>query len=412
MSQQGSVIDKQTEKVFEVKPEDWVDTLFAWVSIIYTLLAILFLSWLLLETWMGKYPDWFRERYVDSLGQANSPIFKLIIYTAIGGGMGAAVNNIRSFVDWHAERSAFGRRFVWKYISMPPLGAVLAVMVYAIIRGGTAVIAGNPGGGDGGAVTSLSAWVAGALAGYGSHKVLIWLDDKVNTLFKVDAKNSEVFKVPVPDVTGKTRDEAEKTLKAGKLALGDVLEQASDEQVRGKVISQTPAAGDQAAPDSRVSISIGKEMNSQAAKVVVPNLSAKTQEEAAQTLKDGNLVLGDVSTAQATGDDLIGKVISQAPLAGAETAPDTKVAITIGTASDGQAGSKMAKVIVPDVSGKTQEEAAQTLKDGNLALGEVLTGPTTDGQLIDKVISQVPASGTETATDTEVAITLGKAGTV
>jgi len=35
--------------------------------------------------------------------------------------MGAAVNNIRSFIDWHAERNAFGRRFAWKYISMPRL---------------------------------------------------------------------------------------------------------------------------------------------------------------------------------------------------------------------------------------------------------------------------------------------------
>jgi len=326
------VIDKQTGESFFVIPERKPDQIAAWVSIIYTLAAIVYLSWLLLDTWMGKYPDWFTVRYANSLGQGNYPIFKLVIYTAIGGGMGAAVNNIRSFVYWHAELRAFGSRFVWKYISMPPLGAVLAVMVYAIIRGGTAVISGNPSGGDAGTATSLSAWVTGALAGYGSGKVLIWLDDKVNTLFKVDGK---VAKVAVPNLSGKTRDEAAQILKDGKLVLGDVSEvQKSDEQKIGKVISQTPLAGAEAALDSKVSISIGKEMGSQAAKVTVPDVSGKTREEAAQSLQDGKLALGDVSTGPTSDEQKIGKVISQTPAAGTETAPDSKVAITIGKASD------------------------------------------------------------------------------
>ena len=410
MPNQRRVIDKQTGDSFVVIDERRPDRIAAWVSIIYTLAVIVYLSWLLLDTWMGKYPDWFAARYVKSLDQVSYSIFKLVIYTAIGGGMGAAVNNIRSFVYWHAELNAFGRRFVWKYISMPPLGAVLAVMVYAIIRGGTALISGSPPSGDAGPATSLAAWVSGALAGYGSGKVLIWLDDKVNTLFKVEAKAAKVL---VPDLSGKTRDEAEQILKESNLVLGEMSEvQTIDEGKIGKVMSQTPLAGAEAAPNSKVAITIGKDMGSESAKVTVPDLSGKTRGEAAQTLKDGKLALGEVSTVPMSDEKLIDKVISQTPLAGAEAAPESKVTITIGTASEGRTDLGAANVTVPDVSGKTQEEASQILKDVKLALGDVSTEPTSDDQLIDKVISQTPAAGTETAPGSKVAITIGKAGNV
>ncbi|HEV7396958.1 MAG TPA: PASTA domain-containing protein [Pyrinomonadaceae bacterium] len=400
MPKERRVIDKQTGESFVVETERNPDLIAAWVSIIYTLAVILFLSWLLLDTWSEEYPTWLVKLFPK--GQLNYPIFKLVAYTAIGGAMGAAVNNIRSFVFWHAELNAFGRRFVWKYFSTPPLGAVLAVMVYAIIQGGTALISGNSPGGNAGPTTSLAAWVTGALAGYGSSKVLIWLDDKVNTLFKVEAK---AVKVPVPDLSGKTKDEAEQILKDNHLVLGDVSEQQTSDLMKiDKVISQTPVPGTEAASGSSVVITIGKEMG-QAPKVSVPDLTAKTQEEAVQTLTTGKLALGGVSTAPATEVQLIGKVITQSPLSGAEVAPDTKVGITIGKGIDSQA----AKVTVPDLSGKTQDEAAQTLNASKLAVGDVSTEATNDVNLIGKVIRQTPGAGTETAPDSKVAITIGKA---
>jgi hypothetical protein len=247
---QEKIRDPQTGQTFLRVPERWFDIVAAWVSIGYSLAAIVFLGWLFLDTWMGVNSAFFMKSYQPLLKGENSAVFKLVMYTAIGGGMGAAVNNIRSFVHWHAELKGFGWRFVWKYISMPPLGATLAVMVYAIIRGGIAVFSGGFSSSDG-TITSFSAWATGALAGYGSHKVFIWLDDKVNTLFTVT-------KVTVPDVKGKTRDEAEQTLRATQLALGDVAEEpASDANMIGKVMRQTPSAGAEAAPDSKVSITIG-----------------------------------------------------------------------------------------------------------------------------------------------------------
>jgi beta-lactam-binding protein with PASTA domain len=401
MPKKRRVIDKQTGESFVVETELNPDLIAAWISIIYTLAVIVSLSWLLLDTWTGEYPNWLIKLFPK--GQLNYPIFKLVAYTAIGGAMGAAVNNIRSFVFWHAELNAFGRRFVWKYFSMPPLGAVLAVMVYAIIQGGTALISGNSPGGNAGPTTSLAAWVTGALAGYGSGKVLIWLDDKVNTLFKVETKAG---KVSVPDLSGKTKDEAEQILKDNQLALGDVSEvQTSVAEEIGKVISQTPVAGTEVEAHSNVAITIGKQMDPQATTVTVPDLSGKTRDEVELILKESKLAFGEVSTVATNDANLTDKVISQTPLAGDQAAPDSTVAITIGEASDPLPD----LVTVPDVSGETQDEATQTLQASNLVVGDVLTEPANDVDLIDKVISQTPEAGTETASGSRVAITIGKA---
>jgi PASTA domain-containing protein len=248
------IVDEQTGTPFELKQEEAVDVVFAWISATYSLAVIAYLAYVLLDTWSGQYKVWpgSLTSQLDKTVSAN--VFRLIVYTAIGGGMGAAVNNIRAFVSWHAERKAFGWRFIWKYIALPPLGATLAVLVYGILQGGMAVFNGGNVGGNGAAVTSLSAWATGTLAGYGSHKVFIWLDDKVNSFFKVDAKTT----TKVPDLDGKTADEAKRALHDAKLNLGQTTEQVvTDSTLAGKVVAQEPAAGAEIACNSDVNIGLG-----------------------------------------------------------------------------------------------------------------------------------------------------------
>ena len=249
-----SIVDEQTGQEFEVLPERWFDVISAWISAVYSLVVIAYLAWAILDTWSAQYSIW-GSTLQKALQNNTLPvnIFRLIVYTAIGGGMGAAVNNLRSFVSWHAERRAFGWRFVWKYIALPPLGATLAVVVYGIIQGGMAVFNGGNVGGTGAAVTSLSAWATGTLAGYGSHKVFIWLDDKVNLFFKVETKMTTV-----PDLAGKSRDEAKQLIANSKLRLGETSDQpAPNPTLVGKVIGQDPAQGTEIACDSKVDLIIG-----------------------------------------------------------------------------------------------------------------------------------------------------------
>ena len=201
-----TVTDEQTGQAFQVIPERWYDILTAWISAAYSIAVIIYLAWLILDTWAGQYRSWPAAVTTKLTTPEAGSAFKLVVYTAVGGGMGATVNNLRSFVSWHAERRAFGWRFIWKYIALPPLGATLAVLVYGIIQSGMAIVNGG-GVPSTTAITLFSAWATGTLAGYGSHKVFIWLDDKVNTLFKVDTK-----KVSVPDVIGKSQNEVEQIL--------------------------------------------------------------------------------------------------------------------------------------------------------------------------------------------------------
>jgi len=243
------VKDAQTGKYFDVIPEGRIDVMFAWISAAYSLAVIGYLVWLVLDLLYGAPPSAIAAGLKPVLSE---PASKLIFYTAIGGAIGAAVNNLRSFITWHAEERAFGWRFIWKYLAMPPLGGTLAVLVYGILQTGMAVFTGGNSPTSTSTVTSLSAWATGTLAGYGSHKVFKWLDDKVNSLFKVDSKQ-----VAIPDVKGKSLEEAKQLVANVQLEVGTVSEApASSDQV-GKVIAQTPAAGTQIDCGSKVDLTVG-----------------------------------------------------------------------------------------------------------------------------------------------------------
>jgi hypothetical protein len=248
----AEVKDQQTGKIFKKLPESWYDVAAAWLSALYSIAVILYLTFLVLALLSRKYSFW-PDLVTNQIGDLlTGQVSKLILYTAIGGAMGAAVNNLRSFISWHAEERAFGWRFIWKYIAMPPLGGALAVLVYGILQGGMAVINGGATPEDNN-LSSLSAWATGMLAGYGSSKVFIWLDDKVNSLFKIDKKQTAV-----PDVTGKTLDEAKQIVSSTDLEFGSVSEEVATGDQIGKVIKQTPLAGIQADCGSKVAVTIGK----------------------------------------------------------------------------------------------------------------------------------------------------------
>lgn len=246
------VKDQQTGKVYIKIDEHWYDKVSAAISAIYSLAVIGYLTSMILYMLSGRYAFWPEALTNKVANLLTYPVAKLILYTAIGGAMGAAVNNLRSFISWHAEDKAFGWRFIWKYIAMPPLGGTLAVLVYGILQGGMAVINGGATP-ENNQLTSLSAWATGTLAGYGSSKVFIWLDDKVNTLFKIDKKQ-----VAVPNLIGKSEDDARQTLSNAQLEVGTVSKEevTSSDQV-DKVIKQSPTVATIIDCGSKVDLTIG-----------------------------------------------------------------------------------------------------------------------------------------------------------
>jgi eukaryotic-like serine/threonine-protein kinase len=91
--------------------------------------------------------------------------------------------------------------------------------------------------------------------------------------------------VSVPDITGKTEDEARLLLARVKLDLGQRSEAFNDTVPEGQIISQVPRAGDSVPPNTTVDyvVSTGKQ------KVAVPNVICKTEGQAITALRTRGL---------------------------------------------------------------------------------------------------------------------------
>ncbi len=320
MPLKSHVRDPQTGDVFKLKREGRADAFWARVSALYLLAMLAVFFWLLFDIWSGKYC--VANRLGCGTGyeaRLATPTFHFIAYTIIGGAMGGIVNGIRSLLFWHGDLQAFGGRYIWKYIYSPWLGATLALFVYAIIRSGIQVAGGGTTVPTTGTSQSLFTLALGVLVGYGSRQVFIWLDDQVNKLFKI----TPAAQVTVPDLIGKTKKEAEDTLKNAKLNVGNVTEKPSEKSEEiDRVIEQSPIPNTSIPGDGSVSFTI-------AVKKTVPNLIGKTREEAEEMLKASKLIVGDVGREAAAKKEDVDKVVKRNPLPHASIPIDGKVSFTV-----------------------------------------------------------------------------------
>ena len=129
----------------------------------------------------------------------------------------------------------------------------------------------------------------------------------------------------VPNVVGKTLEEAKATLTAAGFVV-DEDEEYSEEIEENYIISQTPNGNTTAAKGSTVTIVVSKGEEVKVAKV--PDLKKKTVTSAESALSEVNLKLGNVS--QEYSETVAeGKVIRQSIEAGTEVKEGTEVDITI-----------------------------------------------------------------------------------
>lgn len=103
--------------------------------------------------------------------------------------------------------------------------------------------------------------------------------------------------IRVPSVVGKTYEEGESELKKAGFTVTKTEEYAADVEA-GKVISQSPEAGQSAPEGSAITlhVSLGTEDN----KVQVPNLLGKEEDEAMAVLTELGLALGNVEYVEST----------------------------------------------------------------------------------------------------------------
>jgi len=252
------IYEEQTGRYFEVKPEEKKDTWAARVSIIYLVVMIFFFLWQIFDIWLGRLTLARIFGYLDFKPLTESGTL-ICIYTFIGGALGGIVNEIRGFLFWHCDHEAFGRRYLWKAIVSPWLGAILGLFVYFFMRSGIALFTGEFIPGEETVQQAIPMFTIGVLAGYGSRKLFIWLDYHVDRIFKLkkkkDAKNLKM----VPYLKGLTKEDAEKKLSDSDLRLGEVKTAPTDKNdLIGKVISQSVKPKMYVEACSKIDIILGK----------------------------------------------------------------------------------------------------------------------------------------------------------
>ncbi|MBP3223151.1 MAG: Stk1 family PASTA domain-containing Ser/Thr kinase [Actinomycetaceae bacterium] len=196
-----------------------------------------------------------------------------------------------------------------------------------------------------------------------------------------------VENIEMPDIVGKTQDEAVTTLDNVGLKV-EIIEDYSDDIEKGNAISQEPQAATLIARGSSVKIHISKGRE----ELTVPNIVGKTREEAEQIIKERGFnveIASDFSSSVTKGS-----IIKQEPSEGTAFRGDI-ITITESKGPD--------IVTVPDVTHMNSSEAQQKLKDAGLnPKVEYFFG---DYSVIDNIMSQNPSAGTSVEKGSTVTIT-------
>jgi serine/threonine-protein kinase len=131
-------------------------------------------------------------------------------------------------------------------------------------------------------------------------------------------------RVAVPDVEGRSREEAERLLREAELE-PVVTEREDAEAQPGTVLEQDPAAGTRVARGRPVELVVARAP----AEVPVPGVIDETEEDAVETLQDAGFEV-DVEEAPAETPDEDGIVLEQDPDPETPRAPGSEVTITVG----------------------------------------------------------------------------------
>ena len=216
--------------------------------------------------------------------------------------------------------------------------------------------------------------------------------------------------VTVPNLDGRTVDEARRLLAAAGLELGRVAE-GSGSGTAGTVMQQQPRAGSVVAPRSDVRLWLVPAQVAtrpqepsvlarppvtrpqEPARATVPRLVGRTVDDARGMIAQANLEVEAV--AELAGNGPPGTVLRQSPQAGTAVAPKSGVRLWIVPARVAQqprdpAGAPVVRV--PSLVGSTVEDARETLSGAGLQVAGLADGPAGSG-VPGTVARQEPAAG-------------------
>jgi len=164
----------------------------------------------------------------------------------------------------------------------------------------------------------------------------------------------------VPDLEGKTFDQAKEELFQKKLSIAQSGLQVHEKWERGKIIFQDPQAGSKIKLNKvvKVILSTGKQ------KVLVPKLIGKSFQTINQTLQESGLRKGKISHVH-TPKYAAGKIMAQFPQQGQEVGRDTYISFLVSQ------GEIEKKYLMPDLIGKRAETVVAKLKEMDFRVGDI-----------------------------------------
>ena len=158
--------------------------------------------------------------------------------------------------------------------------------------------------------------------------------------------------VDVPDVTGMSESEAESALEEVGLSMTVAGEEDQAGTEADEVIRSDPRSGDTATPGEEVEVWVAT------GNYTVPNVVGQTQESATEMLESAGFEV-DVTEAESE-DATAGTVTSQTPPAESSQAVGSTVQIVVAA--------EPGPVTVPNVTGRTEEDARQVLGDAGFGI--------------------------------------------
>ena len=265
-----------------------------------------------------------------------------------------------------------GRTAHWRAASAAESTAVVRRAAGAAARGG---LVGRP---------SVPLMVAAVvlLAAFGG---IAWGWQALNAYLNVP-------EVSVPDLVGRSLAEAEVVARQRHLNV-QVVQQIHNPTVpAGSVVSQDPSAGTPVKVNRAVGLvtSLGPEM------VAVPEVRRRSLEDTRFAVEQARLVVGEI---RETYHDAVpsGFIIAQDPAPGASVARGTAVNLTVSK------GPQM--IVLPDLVGRTLDDARRALQDLGVTLRDVTQAPRDDvppGQ----VVAMAPPAGTRINHGDPVSVTI------
>ena len=193
--------------------------------------------------------------------------------------------------------------------------------------------------------------------------------------------------ITVPKVVGKSEDDARKLISQQDLVIGRVTYAINEGVELDRVFVQDPAA------NARVESGLAVDLK--VAGVQVPTLENLTLDEAKAVLTQNNLTFKDQRD-EGPSDIEAGRIKGSDPTTGTAVGKDTPITLIVSKGPDA--------LVVPDVEGKTFDEAVLTLKNAglnNVQAGTIEASPTVD---VGKVTRTDPPKDASIAPDAPIKV--------